>query len=82
MKKYFVETNAYSMVVFVDEQGNAFPIHEKYFDERLTLDVAKKADYSGIDGCETAEEVAFAIGGDTDDIFNFETEKFEKVVEF
>lgn len=67
MKRYFVKTNAYNMVVFVDDTGMAYIIHEESFDEPLTIDVAKNADYSNLDGCETADECYWAIGcGDYD----------------
>lgn len=62
MKKYFVETNGYNMVIFADNNGKCFAVHEQAFDERLTLDVAKNADYSNFDGCDTAEQCAYAMG--------------------
>lgn len=62
MKRYFVETNGYNCVAFVDDNGTAYIVHENNFDEPLTLDVAKTADYSNFDNCGTAEECAQAIG--------------------
>lgn len=72
MKKYFVETNADNMVVFADNNGKCFAIPDKAFDERLTLDVAENADYSNFDGCDTAEQCAYAMGVDVDETV-FET---------
>lgn len=62
MRRFYVETNAYSMVIFVDENGKGFTIFEDQFDEPLTLEVAKNADYSNLDGCKTAKECAMAMG--------------------
>jgi len=73
MKRYFVETNGYNCVAFVDDNGTAYIVHENTFDEPLTLDVAKNVDYSNFDNCETAKECAQAIGT---------SEAFENVVAF
>ena len=62
MKRYFIETNAYNSVAFVDGNNKAYIFHEEAFDEPLTLDVAKKADYSSTDDCKTALEIAYAVG--------------------
>lgn len=67
MKRYFMETNAYNMVAFVDDSGDCYIVHEESFDEPLTLEVAKNADYSNLDGCETAEECEFCMGFVTDE---------------
>ena len=73
MKRYFVETNAYNCVTFVETNGTAYIVHENNFNEPLTLDVAKNADYSNFDNCDTAEECAQAIGT---------SEALENIVEF
>ena len=62
MKRYFVETAGYNMVAFVDDNGECYILHEGSFDEPLTLEVAKNADYSNLDGCETADECAECMG--------------------
>ena len=62
MKRYFVETNADSMVAFVDDSGKAYIYNETAFDKPLTLDVAKSAAYENAEGCETAEEIMFSQG--------------------
>lgn len=62
MKRYFIETNGYNCVAFVDDNGTAYIVHENNFNEPLTLDVSKNADYSNFDNCDTAEECAQAIG--------------------
>ena len=83
MKRYFVTTNADNMVLFVDDNNNAVYIDETAFDEPLTLDVAKRADYSNFDGCETAEE-ATANYADGEHLIHFDPddETFEKIIEF
>lgn len=50
MKRFFVKTNGYNAVIFVDKNGNGYVIDETAFDEPLTLDAAKNADYSNFDG--------------------------------
>ena len=62
MKRYFIETNAYSCVAFVDENNKAYIFHEEAFGKPLTLEAAKKADYSSTDNCETALEIACSVG--------------------
>lgn len=64
LKRYFIETNAGTMVIFADSYGKCYVFPDTCFDERLTLKYAKTADYSGIDGCETADEIRAAIGMD------------------
>lgn len=86
MKRFFVETNAYNFVAFVDENGKGYYVDEKLFDDDLTIDVAKNGDYSAFDGCETAEECAAAIGSEEAEknIFDFDinSEYYEFVTEF
>lgn len=80
MKRYFVETNAYNMVVFVDVEGNAYAFYDTAFDEPLTLETAMAADYSNCEGCETAEDIMYATGvGET---FTWNEDEFESVTEF
>lgn len=82
MKKLFVETNAYNMVLFVDNEGMAYVVEEKSFDKELTLDVARAADYSNLDNCETAQECQDSMGfGDIIELAQC-TEYFNSVVEF
>lgn len=69
MKRYFVETNAYNMVAFVDELGKAFVYDETAFPQDLTLEVAKDTPYENIDGAETAEEAAAMQG--TGEVYNW-----------
>ena len=65
MKRYFVETNAYNMVAFVDDSGKAYIYEEDAFlPQALTLEVAKAAKYENAEGCETAEEIMYAQGTD------------------
>lgn len=64
MKKLFVETNEYNMVLLLDKSNHAFPLHEENFGKKLTYDVARQADYSNFDGCKTAEECKYAAGWD------------------
>ena len=84
MKRFFVETEDYNMVAFVDDEGKAFIIDETNFDEVLTFDVAKNSDYSNLDGCETAEECAYSIGTPQamQEVFAFDPDEFEYVEEF
>ena len=84
MKRYFVETNGYNMVAFVGTDGKAYAFHEECFDKELTLETAKAADYSGIEGTETAEEIAQCIGTDSafDNIFNWNEIEAEEITEF
>ena len=84
MKRYFVKTEDYSFVAFVDSESRAYVIDESAFDERLTIEVAKAADYSNLDGCETAEECAYCIGiaEPFDNIIDFNADEYENVTEF
>lgn len=82
MKRYLVKTNAYNMVVFVDRKNLAFVIDEKRIefatnedsDIGLTLETAKRADYSVLDCCKTARDCCYAIGlcNIKDYVFKFE----------
>ena len=84
MKRLFVTAEDYSMVVMADENGRGFVIDETAFDEPLTLEVARNADYSNFDDCETAEECAASIGTAEaeQNIINFNAADYNAVVEF
>lgn len=84
MKRFFVETEDYTMVAFVDDEGKAFIIDETSFDEVLTFDVAKNSDYSNLDGCETAEECAQCIGTAEaeSNVIDFDEDEYTRVIEF
>ena len=84
MKRFFVETEDYNCVVFADENGKGYVIDETAFDEELTLDVAKNADYSNLDGCETAEECAQCIGTAEaeQNVIDFDPDEYVSVEEF
>lgn len=81
MKRYFVETQDYSFVAFVDAAGKAVVIDEAVFPEPLTLEVASHTDYSGLEGFETAEEAA-ANYGDGSELIDFHPEDYERVTGF
>lgn len=81
MKRFFVKTNDYNMVIFVDKNGNGYIIDETAFDEPLTLDVAKNANYSNFNDCETAEDCAASIGVD-DNIITFNPTEYDYITEF
>ena len=86
MKRYFIKTNGFNMVVFVDPIGNGYIIPDTSFDCELTFENAKNADYSNLDGCETAEECFYSMGfGEKDDLiidFYENDPSFETVIEF
>ena len=83
MKRYFVKTNAFNCVVFADGNGKGYLFGEMSFDDPLTLEVAKRADYSNADGCETVEEISACAYGERGIIdFNPNDPDFEEVVEF
>ena len=84
MKRFFVTTEDYSMVVMADENGRGFVIDETAFDEPLALEVAKNADYSNLDGCETAEECAESIGTAEaeQNIIDFNADEYSAAIEF
>lgn len=89
LKRYFVETNAYNFVAFVDEERKAYPVftfgdkNGKEWDElNMTLTAAKNGNYSCIEGCRDVYEVCADVDGDTSKIFNFDEDKYENVTEF
>lgn len=84
MKRYFVETNGENFVAFVDGDNKAYMVDAAAFDEKLTIEVAKEADYSNFDGCETAEECANSIGTSEafDNIIDWNEDEYENVTEF
>ncbi len=79
MKRYFCEAQDYNVVIFADEAGRAVMIEETAFDEPLTLEAARAADYSNLEGFETIEEAAANYTGE---IINFYPDEFENVVNF
>lgn len=82
MKKLFTTDMAgQKMVLFVDSENKAVYIEEAAFDEPLTLEVAKAADYSQIEGYETAEEAA-ANYGNGSNLIDFVEAEFDEIVEF
>lgn len=82
MKRYYVEDAVgQAYVLFVDDNGKAVYVSEAAFDEELTLEVAKAADYSNFDGCETAEEAA-ANYYTSDNLINFYEDEWKELVEF
>lgn len=84
MKRFFCKTNGANYVLFVDEKGMAYCVDESCFDDFLTLEVAKKEDYSNFDNCETAIECAIAIGAENsfNNVIVFNEEKYEYIQEF
>jgi hypothetical protein len=89
LKRFFVETNAYNFVAFVDDEGKAYPVfafddkNGKEWDElNMTLMAAKNGNYSGIEGCRDAYEVCADVDEDTSKIFNFDEDEYENVTEF
>ena len=81
MKRFFVKTNGYNAVIFVDKNSNGYVIDETAFDEPLTLNAAKNADYSNFDGCETAEDCAASIGIGNN-IITFNPTEYDNITEF
>lgn len=78
MKRYFVETQDYNFVAFTDDKNKGFlMVDEQAFDEKLTLEVAKAADYSTIEDFEDIEG-ANANYSDGNNLIN---ESFEDYVE-
>ena len=82
MKRYFLRTNAYNCVLFVDEKGEAVYIDEAAFDEPLTLEVAEAADYSQIEGYEDAATAAANYYTGSNHLTKFDPDDFEEVIEF
>lgn len=80
MKRIFVETNDYNLVLFVDKNNKAFAVPDGAFDSELTLEIAIKADYANYDGCETAEECRCAQG--LGDVFDYNENDYDNVIEF
>lgn len=76
MKRYFIETNGENQVAFVDENNKAYIFHEEAFDEPLTLEAAKNADYSNTDNCETALEIAYSVGNSDPEKFVYDWNDF------
>ncbi|MCM1543441.1 MAG: hypothetical protein NC121_19620 [Blautia sp.] len=82
MKRYFAKDSVgEAVVLFVDDNRKAVYINETAFDEELTLEVAKAADYSNLDGCKTAEEAAanYYTG---ENLIDFNEDDWEELVEF
>ena len=82
LKRLFVVDSVNeAFVLFVDETGKACYLDDTKFDEPLTLEVAKSADYSNFDNCETAEEAAanYYTG---ENMIDFNPDDWEEVTEF
>lgn len=64
MKKFFIETNAFNAVAFVDDMNKALILDETEADygEPLTLEVAKNHDFSNISMDGTADEARCDLG--------------------
>lgn len=84
MKRYYVETNGDDFVAFVDDNKQAYIIDAARFDEKLTLEVAKKTDYSNLDNCETAADCAISMGENEPyaNVIDWDEEDYEAVTEF
>lgn len=70
-----------SVVLFIDEERKACYINDTAFDEPLTLEVAKAADYSNFEGFETAEEAAanYYTG---ENLIDFNESDWQTIIEF
>lgn len=82
LKRYFAKDFAgETVILFVDESGKAVFINDTAFDEKLTLEAAKQADYSNFNNCETAEEAAsnYFTGKN---LIDFNEDDWEVLVEF
>lgn len=82
LKRLFVvDSTGEAVVLFVDETGKACYLNDTAFDEPLTLEVAKDADYSNFDNCETAEEAAanYSTG---ENLIDYNPDEWEEVIEF
>lgn len=78
LKRYFVQTNAYNFVAFVDDNGKVMPVFSfddkngKEWDElSMTLNAAKNGDFSGIEGCNDVYEACCDVCIDPSNIFDF-----------
>lgn len=82
LKRLFVmDREGEAAVLFVDETGKACYLNDTAFDEPLTLEVAKAADYSNFDNCETAEEAAanYFTG---ENLMDYNQDDWEEIIEF
>lgn len=75
MRKLFCESNAYNVLVFVDENNRAV-----FFDCE-TIEEANSMDCSGAEGEEDIEALAFNCNLSNADIFDFSEDDFENVTE-
>lgn len=80
-KMYCVDSVGEAVVLFVDNNGKAVYLNDTAFGEKLTLEVAKKADYSNFEGIEDAEE-ASANYYTGENLIDFIPSDWEKIVEF
>lgn len=80
MKKYYAETNSESMVLITDGVKAVY-IDETAFDEELTLEVAKAADYSNFDMDGTIEEANHNYADGTH-LIDFNTDDYDSLIEF
>lgn len=60
MRRFWIRTNGYNMVAFVDDEDMACVFTDDAYD---TFEDAINHDYEGLEGCETAEDCCYAIGG-------------------
>lgn len=82
LKRLFVvDSVGEAAVLFADETGKACYMNDTAFDEPLTLEVAKAADYSNFDNCETAEEAAAGYGCG-ENLIDFDKNEWAEIVEF
>lgn len=82
LKRFFaVDKLGEAVVLFVDDTGKACYINDTAFNEPLTLEVAKSADYSNFDNCEDAEEAAagYFTGNN---LIEFNYDEWEEIIEF
>lgn len=80
IKRLYCQTNGYNLVVFTDGVKAVY-IDETAFDEPLTLEVAKSADYGNFDGFETIEEMS-ANYADGSHLIDFDESDYEEAIEF
>lgn len=78
---YAVDSTGESVVLFVDGNSKAVFISATAFNEALTLDVAKRSDYSNFDGCNTAAE-ANANYADGSHLIDFNENDWDSIEEF